>query len=180
MKKLLLAVLFAVSFSILLGSPQEAEAGSFPTIQGIKFDDVNGNGVQDVSEPGLSGWTINLFDDAGTLIDTTITGAGGFYSFLVEGEGTFIVGEVLQAGFVQTFPAPPGVHTVMLILGDEVLGIDFGNVEEQLVGGSLVPIDTTSLLLAGTQMTASWMIPVIVAGIGIAIVIARKFKISLG
>jgi hypothetical protein len=31
------------------------------------------------------------------------------------------------------------------------------------------------LLLAGTQMIAAWMIPVIVAGIGIAIVIARKF-----
>ena len=44
-----------------------------------------------------------------------------------------------------------------------------------VVGGSIIPIDTTSLLLAGTQMTASWMIPVIVAGIGFAIVIARKF-----
>jgi len=44
-----------------------------------------------------------------------------------------------------------------------------------LVGGILIPIDTTMVLLAGSQMTASWMIPVIVAGIGIAIVIARKF-----
>ncbi len=44
-----------------------------------------------------------------------------------------------------------------------------------LVGGDLIPLDTTSLLLAGAQMTASWMIPVIVSGIGIAIVIARRF-----
>jgi len=43
-----------------------------------------------------------------------------------------------------------------------------------LVGGILIPIDTTMVLLAGSQMTASWMIPVIVAGIGFAIVIARK------
>ncbi len=43
------------------------------------------------------------------------------------------------------------------------------------VGGILIPIDTTMVLLAGSQMTASWMIPVIVAGIGFAIVIARKF-----
>ena len=42
------------------------------------------------------------------------------------------------------------------------------------VGGSSVPTNTTTLLVAGSQMTASWMIPVIVAGIGIAIVIARK------
>jgi len=44
-----------------------------------------------------------------------------------------------------------------------------------LIGGTLVPIDTTSLLLVGAQSTAAWMIPVIIAGIGIAIVITRKF-----
>jgi len=43
------------------------------------------------------------------------------------------------------------------------------------IGGKIIPIDTTMVLLAGSQMTASWMIPVIVAGIGFAIVIARKF-----
>jgi len=45
-----------------------------------------------------------------------------------------------------------------------------------MVSGTIIPIDTTSLLLAGTQMTAAWMIPVIVAGIGIAVVLARKFS----
>jgi len=44
-----------------------------------------------------------------------------------------------------------------------------------IVGGELIPIDSTSLLLAGAQMNAAWMIPVIVSGIGIGIVIARKF-----
>jgi len=44
-----------------------------------------------------------------------------------------------------------------------------------VVGGELLPLDTTALILAGTQMNAAWMIPVIVAGIGFAIVIARKF-----
>ena len=43
------------------------------------------------------------------------------------------------------------------------------------VGGTLIPIEHTLLILAGTQMTAAWMIPVIVSGIGFAIVIARKF-----
>jgi len=44
-----------------------------------------------------------------------------------------------------------------------------------MIGGESIPIDTTMVLLAGSQMTAAWMIPVIVAGIGIGIVIARKF-----
>jgi len=43
------------------------------------------------------------------------------------------------------------------------------------VGGELIPLDTTMVLAAGAQYTAAWMIPVIVSGIGIAIVIARKF-----
>jgi len=46
----------------------------------------------------------------------------------------------------------------------------------QLIGGSLIPIDSTSFLLAGAQITASWMIPVVVAGIGIGFVVLRKFK----
>jgi len=43
------------------------------------------------------------------------------------------------------------------------------------VGGELIPLDTTMVLVAGAQYTAAWMIPVIVSAIGIAIVIARKF-----
>jgi len=43
------------------------------------------------------------------------------------------------------------------------------------VGGEMIPIDSTMVLAAGAQNTAAWMIPVIVSGIGIAIVIARKF-----
>jgi len=43
------------------------------------------------------------------------------------------------------------------------------------VGGELIPLDTTMVLLAGTHSVAAWMIPVIVSAIGIGIVITRKF-----
>jgi len=46
----------------------------------------------------------------------------------------------------------------------------------QSVGGKIIPIEATSLILAGTQTTVSWLIPVTVSAIGIAIVIARKFS----
>jgi len=42
------------------------------------------------------------------------------------------------------------------------------------IGGEFIGIETTSVLAAGAQYTAAWMIPVIVSGIGIAVVIARK------
>jgi len=53
--------------------------------------------------------------------------------------------------------------------------VDSVSFDEPQVGGELIPLDTTSLLVAGAQMNAAWMIPIIVAGIGFAIVIARKF-----
>jgi len=58
---------------------------------------------------------------------------------------------------------------------DSVLEVIVDTVSLQEVGGELLPIDTTALLLAGAQMNAAWMIPVIVSAIGIGIVIARKF-----
>jgi len=49
------------------------------------------------------------------------------------------------------------------------------NVCPSAVGGEFIPIDSTMVLVAGTQTTAAWMIPAIVSAIGIGIVIARKF-----
>jgi len=43
------------------------------------------------------------------------------------------------------------------------------------VGGNMIQMETTSVLAAGAQYTAAWMIPVLVSAIGIGIVIARKF-----
>jgi len=72
------------------------------------------------------------------------------------------------------------------LIGNNAIGIVFitGNtfctpaiktiVPNPVIGGTLIPIDATAMLLVGSQTTASWMIPVIVAGIGFAIVILRK------
>ena len=50
-----------------------------------------------------------------------------------------------------------------------------GIVNRCTVGGDLIPLDTSALILAGAQTNAAWMIPVIVSAIGIGIVVARKF-----
>ena len=53
--------------------------------------------------------------------------------------------------------------------------LPFGTFEPQVtVGGKQIPIDTSTLVLAGTQFTTSWLIPALVAAIGIGLVIARK------
>ena len=42
------------------------------------------------------------------------------------------------------------------------------------VGGTFVPIDNTALILAGAQSISMWMIPVVIAGIGIAIFVVKR------
>jgi len=39
------------------------------------------------------------------------------------------------------------------------------------VGGAVLPIDSTALLVTGAYITASWMIPILVAGIGIGLAV---------
>ena len=43
------------------------------------------------------------------------------------------------------------------------------------VGGDMIQMETTSILVSGAQHTAAWMIPAIIAAAGIGIVLARKF-----
>ncbi len=43
------------------------------------------------------------------------------------------------------------------------------------VGGEFLGVDSAALLLVGTQFTAAWLFPALVAAIGIGIVLARKY-----
>ncbi len=76
---------------------------------------------------------------------------------------------------------PPGVANPEITSnvfnpgGSQAYALHLSLLQIQSVGGELLPLDTASLLLAGAQMNAAWMIPVIVSAIGIGIVIARKF-----
>ncbi len=75
---------------------------------------------------------------------------------------------------VTSVPFPNGEPT--LVLGESsgsIIAVQ-GAPPPPPVGGTMIPIDSTALLLAGTYSTAAWMIPVIVVAIGFAIVIARK------
>lgn len=44
----------------------------------------------------------------------------------------------------------------------------------QVIGGTLIPIDSISLILAGTHLTAIWLIPIIVSGVGIGLVFLKS------
>lgn len=75
--------------------------------RGVKFNDLNGDGVKDVNEPGLQGWEIHMFDTAtgGQVFhEHRFTDANGVYSFSGVPPNAYTVCETQQSGWVQTFP----------------------------------------------------------------------------
>ena len=45
-----------------------------------------------------------------------------------------------------------------------------------VIGGISIPIDQSALLLAGVQSISMWMIPVVIAGIGIGVFVIKRKK----
>jgi hypothetical protein len=109
-----------------------------PTISGIKFDDRNGNGVQDGTESSLGGVVIHLFNN-GNLVATTTTAGNGSYSFSLDvashpdrGPGTYTLTEDVPAGYHQT--AAPGAIVIVPNPDPSTLdhpGNNFGNAKAQ-------------------------------------------------
>jgi hypothetical protein len=103
---------------------------------GMKFNDLNGDGVKDAGEPGLDSWVINLYDSSvTTVLDTQTTSGGGLYSFTGLAAGDYVVCEVLPSGWVQTLPTsgptcPDGTHGYSFTVdsGFTETSNDFGNI----------------------------------------------------
>lgn len=97
-------------------------------IHGTKFNDINGNGVWDDDEPGLSGWEIKLDGDA----QTTTTDTNGYYAFLNLVPDDYTITETLQAGWMQTLGAS---NPVSVAPGQIVNDVNFGNFQLGKISG---------------------------------------------
>jgi uncharacterized repeat protein (TIGR01451 family) len=91
-------------------------------LEGIKYDDANGNGVRDNGEIGLRNWTIKLSG----LNWTDITDDSGKYAFVSVPAGSYTLSEVQQSGWLQTEPSG-STHSVALAGGQTISGLNFGN-----------------------------------------------------
>jgi uncharacterized repeat protein (TIGR01451 family) len=96
------------------------------------FRDWNGNGVQDPTDEGLPGVTVQLYDATGTtLLQTKTTDANGAYLFTGLGAGTYVVKTSgIPAGYTQTADADGlgtlNQSTVTIAANGENLAQDFG------------------------------------------------------
>jgi hypothetical protein len=100
-------------------------------IYGAKWHDINGNRQWDANEPPLPDWTVwldlnqNGIEDAGDAYDKT--DASGQFEFSGLGAGTYIVGEKMKTGWVQTWPGGQATHTMTVDPQKPNAGIMFGN-----------------------------------------------------
>ncbi len=124
-------------------------------IGGWKYRDNNNNGARDVDEPGIKGWTINLYKDGEPVAVTTTTDDKGVYVFKGLEAGTYKVCEAMpedDQNWSQTDPREDGGSTwraagrvacdnstwgyeTTVTTGEEAYSFDFGNVPGALIGG---------------------------------------------
>jgi subtilisin-like proprotein convertase family protein/endonuclease/exonuclease/phosphatase family metal-dependent hydrolase len=82
------------------------------SIAGFAWNDVDGDGTWDVGEAGAAGWTIYLDLNANGALGagepSTVTASDGSYSFTNLTAGTYVVRQVPQTDWEQTYPAAAG------------------------------------------------------------------------
>jgi len=66
------------------------------------WEDLNGNGIQDEDDPGISGVTVRLLDGAGEEVDSTTTDEDGLYSFTNLQPGQYQIAFTTPDGFAPT------------------------------------------------------------------------------
>jgi hypothetical protein len=102
-KKQLIIPLTAFIFLLIITvsySPKIQAA--YVPIYGTVFEDLNGNGIYDAGDPGISGVTISL---SGPVQDVTTTDSGGSYFFRSYlAAGAYTITETDPSGFYSTTP----------------------------------------------------------------------------
>jgi hypothetical protein len=127
----------------------EPVVGAGGSIQGTKWNDLNGDRVQNPDEPGLAGVTIYLdLNDNGVLDadePSRVTEEGtGRYAFTGLPAGTYTVREVVPDGSAQTFPG---------IASGEFIGTNSpaeGNVNPTAIDLNLSPTEVATEIVSLT------------------------------
>lgn len=98
------------------------------TVNGIVWNDADGNGVREDSETGIGGISIHLTDEAGAVM-SSVTTLDGAYSFNMLPAGTYSIqadSAAVSEDYVLSYPADAiGIVTINA-LPDGIYSADFG------------------------------------------------------
>ncbi len=93
------------------------------TISGNIFNDLNGNGVQDLGESALTGWDCQFNRDF-----FRINHDGWQWKlFIHRFTGSYTVSDVIQSGYAATVPVSGSYNITIAASDSQVTGITFGN-----------------------------------------------------
>jgi hypothetical protein len=123
-------------------------------IQGIVYDDQNGNGEKDSNETGLANWSINLEQPPGNVISKVITNNDGGYGFYALVPGEYTIVENLETGWSPTTTSD-GKYAVnltsnatMLNFGNKMMAVPTQNMtapaNPNFSTNNTMPVNTTS------------------------------------
>jgi hypothetical protein len=112
------------------------------SISGTVWDDADANGVQDAGELGVASVTVNLLDDQGSVIGTTVSDSNGAYTFADLVAGDYQVEFQTPAGYVVTYKNRGSDDTVDsdldVVTGrTEVFNLSSGELNDSLDGGMI-------------------------------------------
>jgi len=129
------------------------------TIEGMAFNDMNGNGTMDNNETGLADWTVNLEQPAGMVVMSANTTMDGKFVFSDLSAGEYVVSEVLKMGYKLESPAD-GKFTEN-ITDKSVTGLVFANqampvaVENATVAPIVMPSNNVTAPVNATPMNTT-------------------------
>ena len=87
--------------SILISDATQCDAA----LGDLVFEDLNRNGIQDANDPGISGVTVTLYNNAnGNAIDQIVTGTNGMYMFSGLAAGSYYIEFSTPSSFTPTLP----------------------------------------------------------------------------
>jgi protocatechuate 3,4-dioxygenase beta subunit len=117
----------AYLIEVVSGTDVIKDFGNFKyaTVSGMKFEDMNANGVFDDNDTPLMSWQI--FYNNGITSGSTLTDDLGMYTFSDLGPGSYIISEDTVADYYQSIPGGNLVYNISLTSGDMVQNVDFGN-----------------------------------------------------
>ncbi len=140
----------AMVYSVTVGAAQSLTGIDFADvyrrneIHGVKFNDLDVDGVRDVDEPGIAGTTVFIDLDRDDVWDVgepvTVTHDDGTYEFLDLSAGAYVVREVLEPGHHRTSPRTAGG----ILWPDGVSNAAVGNVSPLSITQSLAQGERSS------------------------------------
>ncbi len=104
---------------------------SLADVFGTVFNDTDTDGIQDGTEAGIGGVTLELLDDTGAVIATTVTDSNGDYSFpdLPDGDYTVVVTDTDNV--LDGYTLTSGLDALDVTLaGSDIDDVDFGYVQD--------------------------------------------------